>query len=150
MNLNKRPIADMAIYFGKPLYRVVSTPFSKDDPAFSGMLQDKFEYFAIENGTVETIKRSEDREGLSVGLLMVDNKGNVREELPAEEALVNITLPFKQEEVTFKAGVWCDELSRAKELCNEKNREAKARLEEVANKVMDKVSFIDNLMDIEG
>ena len=150
MNYTKRPISDTALRINSTLHRVVSTSFSKNDPAFSGMFKDSFEYYTIENGMAKQIGETEDQKGLKVTLVHVDDEGRLREELPANEASVEVEIPYNQDGLTFKPDVWCDDAKLAKELCAEKNREAKARLEKIANEVKSKVDFIDNLIDIEG
>lgn len=147
MNLNRRPISDMKIFFGMMLYRSKTNSMVAEDASFGSKVKGEFNYSTVEIGSVRSVKESEDKEGLEVSLLIVNKDGEPLEGLKPEEQVVTTVLKFKQDNVEFKANVWCDEEERVQSLCAQENRESEARLSEVIEKAKSKIDFIRELIE---
>ena len=148
MNLNKKPISDMKIYYGMPLMRAIVTPMDGNDPQFGGLVKDSYNYAAVEKVTVVSIKPSEDNSGLIVDVLRVDMNNKPIQGPNGEEPVIkDQVIAFDQASAEFKENVWCDEDSRVQELCAKLNKQSKAKLEMLYTAVKGKMDFVQSLIE---
>lgn len=100
----KAPIANAkGIHFGSKLIRVV---ICKLEPKEGSKLSFPRLYPAIEILSVESIRPTENRQGIIVEGILVNKEGDM---LPGNAIVRDVTIPFDQQTIRFGDSIWSDD-----------------------------------------